>query len=447
MDALAKTLSHIKVSSEAARGDEGSDEDEIQQKHFPPEFVPNSNSTQNIPTAPFVDLSGLNLQNALQAIQTIEPFDGSPKRKLENFKREFNSILPFLNPPLAGFGSINLGNFIKLRLRGEALSFIESLPQSRHLDNHDIFAALKERFVRPKDRTYFQNKLKNLTQGKLSVEELAQKCIKLARGLVNNSTELPGIDTDTRVLIAAEDCIFQAFNKPIFDRLVESGTDHEFYKLVNKAKEIEKILSTQQMKSSHSNSENINFVSDNTPKLKRQSNFYIPSNSRQNYNTFPNNVIYNRQSENFRNQRYNNNNRHIKLRGYYRNNFRGNSRNNYTQYSRNRQPQQISHYNRQRRGNFNNTNNSIRQNSSYNASAYRNNNMRRNNNFANRPNENQTYPNNRVHNRPNNQPNNQQRGNRSNNNRDTNRRNNHNNNRQQHDNTNNQNKQIDSQTQ
>ena len=112
MDSLANTLKHIKVSSGTTGGEEGSDDDEIRPNPFPNEFVPQNNSTQNVPSAPIIDLSSLNVQNALQAIQTIEPFDGNPKRKLEHFKREFTSIIPFLNPPLAGFGSVNLGNFI-----------------------------------------------------------------------------------------------------------------------------------------------------------------------------------------------------------------------------------------------------------------------------------------------------------------------------------------------
>ena len=409
------------------------------------------------PTAPAFPQgnTNLDLQSAFQLVQTIETYNGSKDRKLNNFKQEFESIAPFLDPNSVhtlNTGSKTLANYIKLRLRGDALNYVESLPQSHLLTDKDLWRKLQERFTVKKDRLYFQDRLNNLSQGKLTVEALAQKTLKLAAGLINNSTELQGIEKDTRIRMIAEDAIYSAFNSDIFNKLVEYRTPHEFNTLVEAARDIENMLNTQQIKSKQASDNNhhnqrVNTISTGrnynnyrqqtnrdsrqfTPPLRRQQRFYSDSRSNQNMrsnNYYPNTTLYNnpRQSRGGRGRRFEsryynqdngfrgrnpqNNNRvmrgSMQQRGSNWRQFRGgannfeNQRNNYPQnYTRQRFNNQNNQNNFNNNNNQRNNNNHQRQNMSNERRTTRNENQGRNNqntnnsNNTNRPNQPQSQP-------------------------------------------------------
>ena len=193
----------------------------------------------------------IELQSMLQILNQVETFSGEKSRKLRDFKKEFLAIAPFLNngQERSQVEQSSLqAMLIKMRLRGEALNFIESLPNAKFLSDTDIWDKLRDRFSTPKDRTYYQNKLRNLSQGRLRVEELAEKCLKLATGLVNNSTAVEGIDKQKHIYLTAENAIFSAFRKDIFDKLVENNCPHDFLTVIAEAKRFENILRTQQLR-------------------------------------------------------------------------------------------------------------------------------------------------------------------------------------------------------
>ena len=237
-----------------------------------------------------------------QLLAATTKYDGSDKKPLSDFMLEFNQLAPLLlnksnTGKLTKSEELFLARFLKLLLKGEALRFVENLPNSSYLTHTQLFQKLKERFRTPRNSLYYIEKLKNLQQtSTMSVTVLAEKLLHYAKLYVEASTCVSGKEKQDRVLQTAEHYLLGALRPAIFEKLVEKRVEKDFEKMIAEAKNIEEILLTIELRT-NSKKHRIARIAQEQPfdKIDKKSNFLKKNSDKNNINK----EIFNQKSENF----------------------------------------------------------------------------------------------------------------------------------------------------
>ena len=185
----------------------------------------------------------------MKLLANASKYDGSDKKPLQDFILEYNQLIPLLlnkNEPgkLTTSQGLYLGRLLKLLLKGEALRYIEGLPDRNSLTHKEIFSKLGDRFRSPRNSLFYQEKLRNLCQNNMSVAVLSEKLLKYAKNYVETSSDARGEEKEKLVLNTASHYILGALKPAIFEKIIEREVGSDYQKIVEEAKKIEQILST-----------------------------------------------------------------------------------------------------------------------------------------------------------------------------------------------------------
>ena len=196
---------------------------------------------------PEADHQNLNLM-AVTLLGPLEAYDGSPGRSFTEFKREFRALAKVMvphinNQPANRQAEIMLCQLLKIKLKSKALEFLETVHGEEAMNYRTLWRKLSDRFVQRKNREYYSQQIKNLSQGNRSVAEFAEVVKHLATGLVDYSFKLRGIDRRERIDSIAEQALFEGFNTTIYEKLLEEGITENFDLMLTAAKRVEDIES------------------------------------------------------------------------------------------------------------------------------------------------------------------------------------------------------------
>ena len=184
-----------------------------------------------------------------QLLANAAKYDGSDKKPLQDFILEFRQLIPLLlnksdSGKLSTSQELYLGKILKLLLKGDALRYVEGLPDRNSLTYNQIFLKLKDRFRSPRNSLFYQEKLRNLAQNNMSVTVLSEKLLKYAKNYVETSTDVQGEEKEKLILSTASHYILGALKPAIFEKLIEREVGSDYQKIIEEAKRIEQILLT-----------------------------------------------------------------------------------------------------------------------------------------------------------------------------------------------------------